>query len=102
MERQLGYKCKGTAGGQYPNRKYHGQQVRKEGVQPSTKDTKEIPSDDKEGFVVDVVLLFSKSESYTSTHCLVIQHRSIQSLNKKKNSQRRMPQSLIMCTVNIT
>jgi len=46
MERQLGYKRKGTAGGRYPNRTYHGQQVRKEGVQPSTKETKEIPSDD--------------------------------------------------------
>jgi hypothetical protein len=72
MERQLGYKRKGTAGGQYPNRKYHGQQLRKEGVQPSTKETKEISSDDTYGFVVDVVLNFGKSESYTSTHCLVI------------------------------
>jgi len=47
MERQLGYECKATAGVRYPNHKYHGQQVRKEGVQPSTKEAKEIPSDDK-------------------------------------------------------
>ena len=46
MERQLGLKCKGTTGGLHPNHKYHGKQVRK-GVQPSTKETKEIPSDDK-------------------------------------------------------